>query len=71
MREGLGVCVGGAHLIVCVCLCLSVCVCVCVFLPIPCKKRCIDVVYFVCIQHNGPSRGANEALHQRVVIPNG
>ena len=68
MWEGLGVW-GGADLIVCVCVC--VCVCACAFLPIPSKKRCIDVVYFVCRAHYGPSRGANEAVHWGVVIPNG
>ena len=72
MWEGLGVW-GGADLIVCVCVCVyvcvcvcacvCVCVCVCAFLPIPYKKRCIDVVYFVCRAQYGPSRGANEAVH--------
>ena len=42
---------------------VCVCVCACGFLPIPYKKRCIDVVYFVCRAHYGPSRGANEAVH--------
>ena len=56
MWEGLGVW-GGANIIVCVCVCVRV------FLPIPYKKRCIDVVYFVCSAHYGPSRGANEAVH--------
>ena len=57
MWEGLGV--WGVPTSLCVC----VCVCVCLFLPIPYKKRCIDVVYFVCRAHYGPSRGANEAVH--------
>ena len=50
---------------VCVYVCLFVCVCVCAcaFLPIPYKKRCLDVVYFVCRAHYVPSRGANEAVH--------
>ena len=54
MWEGLGVW-GGADLIVCVCSCA--------FLPIPYKKPCIDVVYFVCRAQYGPSRGANVAVH--------
>ena len=63
-------CVGGVWCVercqprwVCVCVCVCVCVRACVFLPIPYKKRCFDVVYFVCKAHFGPSRGANEAVH--------
>ena len=44
-------------------VCVCVCVRACAFLPLPYKKRCIDVVYFVCRAHYGPSRGANEAVH--------
>ena len=58
-------CVGGVGFVGGVPTSLLVCVCAraFVFLPIPYKKRCIDVVYFVCRAHYGPFGGANEAVH--------